>query len=49
MKHASVGWIPEILVVDSPDEDTDDTNDLGEYVTKVIQLAFERCLLVVFG
>jgi hypothetical protein len=43
---ASMGWIPEVLEVDDPDEDTDDADDFGEHVTKVIQLAFERCLLV---
>jgi len=44
--HTSVGWIPEVPEVDDPDEDTNDTDDFGKHISKVIQLAFKRCLLI---
>jgi hypothetical protein len=37
-----VGRIPEVAEVDQPDEDTDNRDDLGEHISKVIQLAFKR-------
>ena len=49
MKRATVGWIPEVLEVDDPDENTNDTDYFGEHVAKIIQLAFEGRLLVDFG
>ena len=41
-----MGWIPEVPEVDDPDEDANDGDDFGEHVTKVVQLAFKRSLLV---
>ena len=37
-----VGWIPEVTEVYEPNKDTDDGNDLGEHVTKIIKFPFER-------
>ena len=41
-----MGWIPEVPEVDDPDEDTNDGDNFGEHVTKVVQLAFKRSLLI---
>jgi hypothetical protein len=38
----AVGGIVEVGNVDEPDEDTDDGNDLGESVSKVVELLLER-------
>ena len=46
MDRTSVGWVPEVPEVDGPDEDTNNTDNFSEHVTKVIQLALKRCLLV---
>lgn len=45
----AVGWIPEVSEIDNPNEDTNDGDNFGEHVAKVIQLAFKRCLLVYLG
>lgn len=37
--------VPEVANVDKPDEDADNTDDLGEHAAKVIQLALEWGLL----
>jgi len=47
--RASVGWVPEVPEVDDPDEDANDADHFSEHVTKVIQLAFKRCLLIYLG
>lgn len=39
-----VRGIPEVPEVDEPHEDADDRYDLGEHVSKVIQLALQRSL-----
>ena len=41
-----MGWIPKVLEVDDPDEKANDADDFGKHVAKIIQLAFEGCLLV---
>ena len=41
-----MGWIPEVLEVNDPDKDANNAYDLGEHITKIIQLAFEGCFLV---
>ena len=46
MDYTSVGWVPEVSEVDDPNEDTNDGDNFGEHVTKVVQLAFKRCLVV---
>ena len=46
VEHTAVGWVPEVLEVDDPDEDTNDGDDFGKHVTKIVQLAFEGRLLV---
>ena len=39
-----VRGIPEVPEVDEPNEDADGRDDLGEHVSKVIQLALQRSL-----
>ena len=41
-----MGWIPEVPEVNDPDEDTNNGDNFGEHVTKVVQLAFKRSLLI---
>lgn len=36
--------IPEVTNVDEPDEDTNDRDDFGEHVTKVVEFTLERSL-----
>jgi hypothetical protein len=36
--------IPEVTEVNKPYEDTNNSDDFGEHVTKVIEFALERCL-----
>jgi hypothetical protein len=45
MDNTSMGRIPEVPEVDNPNEDTNDGDNFGEHVTKVVQLAFKRSLL----
>jgi hypothetical protein len=40
-----VSRIPEVANVDDPDENADDGDDLGECVTKVVELTLQRRLL----
>jgi hypothetical protein len=49
LQRASMGRIPKMTDVYKPDEDTDDCDDLGEHVSKVIQLAFEWSLFCDLG
>ena len=46
MNYTSVSWIPEVPEIDDPDKDTNDGDNFSEHVTKVVQLAFKRSLLV---
>jgi hypothetical protein len=39
-----VRGIPEVSEIDEPHEDADDRDDLGEHVSEVIKLAFQRSL-----
>lgn len=39
-----MGRVVEVANVDEPDENADDTDDLGQGISKVVQLALERCL-----
>ena len=36
--------VPEVTYVDEPDEDADDCDHLGEHLTKIVELALQRCL-----
>ena len=47
--YTAVGRIPEVLEINDPDENTNDRNNFGECVAKVIQLAFKGCLLIYLG
>jgi hypothetical protein len=42
LSEGAVGGIVEVGNVDEPDEDTDNGNDLGEGVSKVVELLLER-------
>ena len=37
--------VPEMMEVDGPDKYTDDGDNLGEHVAKIIQFALQGCLL----
>lgn len=41
-----VGRIPEVTEIDDPDKDTNDSDDLRELITEVVQLAFQGGLFV---
>jgi len=37
--------IGKVTDIDKPDEDANDSDDLGEHVSKIVKFAFERGLL----
>lgn len=44
-----MGRVPEVSDVHEPDQDTDNRDDLGEHVAKVVELTLEWCLFTNLG
>lgn len=47
LDRMAVNGIPEFVEVHKPDKEADDEDDLGEKLTKVVDLLFQRCLLLI--